>query len=89
MMLASVEQLLARFGSGIESTADVCGGDPRISGTRIPVWTLEHFRRLGLTEAQILGAFPALRATDLVNAWSFVAGHLDEIDRQIRENEEA
>jgi uncharacterized protein (DUF433 family) len=89
MMFATVEQLLARLGSGIESTAGVCGGDPRIAGTRIPVWTLEHYRRLGLTEAQILGAFPGLRATDLVNAWSFVAGHLDEIDRQIQENEDA
>jgi uncharacterized protein (DUF433 family) len=89
MMVATVEQLLAHLGSGIESTAGVCGGDPRIAGTRIPVWTLEHYRRLGMTEAQILGAFPTLRATDLVNAWSFVAAHFDEIDRQIRENEEA
>ena len=50
---------------------------------------LEQYRRLGLTEAQILSVFPALRATDLVNAWSYVADHLDEIERQIRENEEA
>jgi uncharacterized protein (DUF433 family) len=88
-MAATVEQLLDRLGSGIESTAGVCGGDARIAGTRIPVWTLEHYRRLGLTEAQILSAFPALRATDLVNAWSFVAGHLEEVNHQIRENEEA
>jgi uncharacterized protein (DUF433 family) len=88
MVLATVEQLLAGLGAGIESTNGVCGGDPRIAGTRIAVWTLEHYRRLGLTEAQILGAFPTLRATDLVNAWSFVAGHADEIERQIRENEE-
>jgi hypothetical protein len=26
--------------------------------------------------------------SDLVNAWSYVADHLDEIERQIRENEE-
>jgi uncharacterized protein (DUF433 family) len=81
-MLSTVEKLLARLGSGIESTAGVCGGDPRIAGTRIPVWTLEQYRRLGLTEAQILGSFPALRATDLASAWSFVAEHPDEIDRQ-------
>jgi uncharacterized protein (DUF433 family)/predicted nuclease of predicted toxin-antitoxin system len=86
--MATVEELLARLGSGIESTTRVCGGDPRIARTRIPVWTLERYRRLGLTEAQILAAFPVLRATDLVNAWSFVADHQDEIDRQIRENEE-
>ena len=48
MMLATVEQLLAGLGSGIKFTAGVCGGDPRIAGTRIPVWTLEHYRRLGL-----------------------------------------
>jgi uncharacterized protein (DUF433 family) len=88
-MPATVEQLLAGLGSGIESTTGVCGGDPRIAGTRIPVWTLEQYRRLGLTEAQVLNGFPTLRATDLVNAWSYVASHLDEIEGQIRENEEA
>lgn len=89
MSLATVQQLLAGLGSGIESTPDVCGGDPRIAGTRIPVWTLEQYRRLGLSEAQILNAFPGLRATDLVNAWAHVAGHSEEIERQILENEEA
>jgi uncharacterized protein (DUF433 family) len=88
-MATTVEQLLDRLGSGIESTCGVCGGDPRIAGTRIPVWTLEQYRRLGVTESQILAAYPGLRATDLVNAWAYVAAHPDEIDRQIRENEEA
>ena len=87
--MTTVEQLLAGLGSGIESTPGVCGGDPCIAGTRIPLWTLESYRRLGLTEAQILDAYPRLRAADLVNAWTYVAGHPDEIERQIRENEEA
>jgi uncharacterized protein (DUF433 family) len=89
MTTTTVEQLLARLGSGIESTPGVCGGDPRIAGTRIPVWTLEQYRRLGMTEAQLLTSYPALRAADLVNAWAYVAAHPDEIDEQIRENEEA
>jgi len=88
-MMTTVEQLLARLGSGIESTPGVCGGDPRIAGTRVPVWTLEQYRCLGTTEAQILAAYPGLRAVDLVNAWAYVAAHPGEIDRQIRENEEA
>jgi uncharacterized protein (DUF433 family) len=88
-MSATVEQLLAGLGSGIESTPGVCGGDPRIAGTRIPVWTLEQYRRLGLSEAQILNAFPGLRAADLVNAWAYVASHTGDIERQILENEEA
>ena len=88
-MATTVEQLLAGLGSGIESTPEVCGGDPRVAGTRIPVWTLEQYRRLGLSEAQILGAFPGLRAADLVNAWTYVASHPDDVERLIRENEEA
>ena len=88
-MATTVEQLLAGLGSGIEATAGVCGGDPRIAGTRIPVWTLEKYRRLGLSEARILGAYPGLRAADLVNAWAYVAEHSGEVERQIHENEEA
>jgi uncharacterized protein (DUF433 family) len=86
-MATTVEQLLAGLGAGIEATPGVCGGDPRIAGTRIPVWILEGYRRLGLSEAQILEAYPGLRAADLVNAWSYVADHADEIEQQIREND--
>jgi uncharacterized protein (DUF433 family) len=76
-------------GAGIEETAGVCGGEPRISGTRIPVWTLEQSRHLGMSEADILRAYPSLRPVDLANAWIYASTHRGEIDRQIRENEEA
>lgn len=75
--------------TGIESTPDVCGGEPCIAGTRIPVWVLERGRQLGSSEAELLRAYPTLRALDLVNAWAYVDGHRDEIERQIKENEEA
>jgi uncharacterized protein (DUF433 family) len=87
--MTTVEQLLAGLGAGIESSAGVCGGDARIANTRISVGTLEQYRRLGMSEAQLLAAYPGLRAADLVNAWAYVAEHRDEIDRQIREDEEA
>lgn len=74
---------------GVESTLDVCGGEPCIVRTRIPVWVLERGRQLGSSEAELLRAYPTLRAQDLVNAWAYVAAHREEIDRQIRENEEA
>jgi uncharacterized protein (DUF433 family) len=73
---------------GIESNPGVCGGDPCIVRTRIPVWTLEHARRLGTSEADLLRAYPTLRAEDLANAWAYVRSHREEINRQIRENEE-
>lgn len=74
---------------GIESTPGVCGGQPRIVRTRITVWTLEQARRLGTSEAEILQAYPALRAEDLTNAWAYVRSHQQEIEEQIRANEDA
>ena len=74
---------------GIESIPGVCGGEPCVVRTRIPVWLLEQARRLGTSEADILKAYPTLRAQDLANAWSYVRAHSAEIETQIRENEEA
>jgi uncharacterized protein (DUF433 family) len=74
---------------GIESSPDVCGGEPCIVRTRIPVWVLAQARRLGTTEAEILRAYPSLRAEDLANAWAYERAHRDEIERQIRDNEAA
>jgi uncharacterized protein (DUF433 family) len=74
---------------GIESRPGVCGGDPCIVRTRIPVWVLEQSRRLGMSEADLLRSYPTLRAEDLTNAWAFVRAHRSEIDVQIRENAES
>src|SRR5882724_6835884 len=74
---------------GIESTPAVCGGDPCIVRTRIPVWVLVQAKRLGTSEAELLRSYPSLRAEDLANAWSFYRGHREEIERQIQENEAA
>lgn len=74
---------------GIESNPNICGGEPCIVRTRIPVWLLEQARRLGASEAEILKCYPSLTAGDLVNAWAYVNAHRVEIDQQIHENEEA
>lgn len=74
---------------GIESIPGVSGGEACIAGTRIPVWLLVQARKLGTTEAELLRAYPTLRAEDLSNAWAYYRAYRDEIDRQIRENEEA
>ena len=72
----------------IVSTPDVCGGAARIIRTRIPIWTLERMRQLGISEADILKSYPSLRAVDLVQAWAYVDTHREEIEKQIRDNEE-
>lgn len=74
---------------GIESTPGVCGGNPCIVRTRIPVWILEQARRLGATEAELLQCYPTLRAEDLASAWAYVRSHRNEIEQQIDENEAA
>ena len=74
---------------GIESIPGVCGGEPCVVRTRIPVWLLEQARRLGASEVDLLISYPTLRAGDLASAWAYVRSHREDIDRQIRENEEA
>lgn len=73
---------------GIESSPDVCGGEARIAGTRIPVWVLEQARRLGTSEADILTAYPSLQPKNLAAAWAYVQAHPEEIENDIRANEE-
>ena len=85
-----LQQLLSEFGDafpGIESRAGVAGGVPCIIRTRIPVWLLEQARQLGTSEADLLKAYPTLRAEDLANAWAYVRTHREEIEQQIAENE--
>ena len=72
---------------GIESAPDVSGGDPCVLRTRIPIWLLVQARRLGTSEADLLKAYPTLRAEDLANAWAFYRVHREEIEHQIQENE--
>ena len=74
---------------GIDSIAEVCGGEPCIVRTRIPVWTLIQARKLGTSDAELLRCYPTLNAEDLANAWAYYRSHRDEIDNQIVENESA
>jgi uncharacterized protein (DUF433 family) len=74
---------------GIESMPGVCGGEPCIIRTRIPVWLLVQARLLGTSEADLLHAYSTPHAQDLANAWAYYRIHKEHIDRQILENEEA
>jgi uncharacterized protein (DUF433 family) len=88
-LLQAVARDIGDASPGIESTPGVAGGSACIVRTRIPVWVLDQTRRLGATEAELLRAYPSLRAEDLVNAWAYARQHRDEIDREIEENESA
>jgi uncharacterized protein (DUF433 family) len=88
-VLQSVVRDLAGAFPGIDTDPAICGDEPRIVRTRIPVWTLVQARRLGTNEADLLRCYPTLRAEDPANAWACFRAHRDEIEKQIRENEEA
>jgi uncharacterized protein (DUF433 family) len=74
---------------GIEIRPDVCGGDPCVVRTRIPVWTLVQARRLGVSESDLLKAYPALNAGDLAEAWAYYRTHRETIEAQVAANEQA
>jgi uncharacterized protein (DUF433 family)/DNA-binding XRE family transcriptional regulator len=71
----------------IEKTPDILGGSARIMRTRIAVWAIENYRRLGWTEEEILQNYPTLRPVDLQAAWRYVKSNRTEINREIDENE--
>ena len=88
-LLQWVVQDLGDSFPGIESRPEVCGGEPCIVRTRIPVWLLIQARRLGTSEADLLRAYPSLRAEDLANVWAYYRAHPEEMERQIGENKAA
>lgn len=73
----------------VKKTAGVCGGEACIRDTRVTVWGLVERRRLGLTDEEIIDRLPALTPADLALAWDYYDANRDEIDRVIRQNENA
>ena len=80
---------LTHIWPGVEKTPGVAGGEACVVRTRIPVWVLEGYRRLGWNEARLLENDPTLRAADLVNAWAYADAHPEEIERAMQLNQEA
>jgi uncharacterized protein (DUF433 family) len=74
---------------GIEAQPGVCGGEPCIIGARIPVWLLVAARRQGLSDADLLQAYPSLNAEQLSQAWAYARAHPADIDAAIAANENA
>jgi uncharacterized protein (DUF433 family) len=75
--------------SWIQKTPGVCGGDACIRNTRITVWGLVNYRKLGLTDARLLEVIEGLTQADLDAAWDYYGRNQAEIDQAIKGNEEA
>ena len=74
--------------SWVEKTPGVCGGDVCIRNTRIPVWVLVDYRRLGVDDARLLEFYPTLTQEDLGAAWQYDREHPAEIEEAIRRNQD-
>jgi uncharacterized protein (DUF433 family) len=65
---------------------DICGGEPRIRGTRITVRAIVESIRLYHAKRPLLQAFPDLTPEDLDAALIYYVEHPDEIERYIYEH---
>ena len=73
--------------SWVQKTPGVCGGRACIRNTRITVWGLVNYRRLGVADEQILKNIVGLTPEDLHAAWDYYREKSSEIDEDIRVNE--
>jgi uncharacterized protein (DUF433 family) len=70
----------------IRKTPGVAGGEACIGDTRVTVWGLVQWRRLGLSDTEILERTGGLTPEDLRAAWEYYEQHPAEIDRAIAED---
>jgi uncharacterized protein (DUF433 family) len=65
-------------------------GTPAFGKPRIAVWMLVNSRKLGMTDEEIRTRYdPPLSQADLDAAWQYYEQNREEIERAIRDNEEA
>ena len=65
----------------------VCGGRSIVEDTRIPVWSIVKWYKLGISIEDIIREFPQLTPSQVHDAFSYYYDNLDEIEKDIMENE--
>ena len=70
----------------IQKTLGVCGGEPCVRTTRRSVAGLVQWRRLGLSEKQLLRYHPDLTQADLDAAWDYYQCNTAAIDGAIKDD---
>jgi uncharacterized protein (DUF433 family) len=70
----------------IESSAETCSGQPRISGTRITVSIIAHeVEHLRLSPDEVVATHPHLTLAEIHAALAYFYDHRDEIESGMRE----
>ncbi len=70
----------------IEDTSGICSGRPRIVGTRLRVSQVLLLTEQGNSADEIVAAYPQLSLADVYAALAFYYDNREEIDQQIRDD---
>jgi uncharacterized protein (DUF433 family) len=81
------EAIMPITASWISKQPGRSGGDACVRDTRITVWGLVAYRRLRMSDSEILNAVQGLSQADLDAAWEYAAANPGEIEQSILENE--
>ncbi len=73
----------------IEKDAARCGGQPVVAGTRIRVATILGCYRQGMSIEEIVQQYAPLKPADVHDALAYAHDHLDEIEADLAEDDEA
>lgn len=93
--IESMMQQIMKMVTSLEKTGhhhiicieDICGGEPIIKGTRMPVRSIIKYLKIGETVESILEDFPQLNASQIYDCLSYYYEHQSEIDKYIEINE--
>lgn len=72
----------------IDTDPEVCGGKPRIAGTRIRVQDIVVWTEDGQSADEIVSGYPHLNLADVYAALAFYHDNRALIDRQLQESEQ-
>ncbi len=65
----------------------VCGSRSIVVGTRMPVWSIIKWYKLGMSVEDIIREFPQLTPSQVYDAFSYYYDNQEEIEKDIKENE--
>ena len=71
----------------ISKQTGICGGRSVILGTRMPVWSIIKWYKLGMSVEDIIREFPQLTPSQVHAAFSYYYDHQEEVEKDITENE--
>jgi type III restriction enzyme len=67
---------------------NICGGRSVVAGTRIPVWSLIKWYKMGMAVEDIIREFPQLTPAQVHDAFSYYYDNMYEVEREVAENED-